>query len=156
MNRRCFDERLASEMSRCIRYERKAALILMDIDHFKSVNDNYGHQVGDKVLQFIASLLKNLIRETDVCARFGGEEFAILLTDTILADAINLAERIRSSIEVESRDLGLEFLPAVTSSFGISELSEGITIETVVKLADEALYKAKSDGRNCVRQAFHS
>ncbi|MEI5637727.1 MULTISPECIES: sensor domain-containing diguanylate cyclase [unclassified Pseudoalteromonas] len=156
MNRRCFDERLASEMSRCIRYERKAALILMDIDHFKSVNDNYGHQVGDKVLQFIASLLKSLIRETDVCARFGGEEFAILLTDTILADAINLAERIRNSIEVESRDSGLEFLPAVTSSFGISELSEGITIETVVKLADEALYKAKSDGRNCVRQAFHS
>lgn len=153
MNRRCFDERLASEMSRCIRYKRNAVLILMDIDHFKSVNDNYGHQIGDKVLQFVANLLRKLIRVTDVCARFGGEEFAILLTDTNLEDGINLAERIRNSIELKSIDSGTEFLPAVTSSFGVAELHESIPIEAVVKLADDALYKAKSDGRNCVRQA---
>jgi len=151
MNRRRFDEAIAQEASRCVRYDRAATVILMDIDHFKAVNDNYGHQTGDQVLKNFANIVKAAIRTTDVLARYGGEEFILILPDTGLEQGTLLAERIRESIENETIRLSNKQLPSVTSSFGVSVLSaKAASPELVIAKADKALYRAKGAGRNCV------
>ncbi len=154
-NRRYFHACLNEEVQRVQRYKKNLSLIMMDIDHFKSVNDNYGHQTGDEVLIKISSILKSNVRKVDVVARYGGEEFIILLPETNGKGAYKVAEKLRILIadyKIKNKD-GKEF--HISSSFGVSSLKEVTDVEKdiddiIIKLADNALYEAKKTGRNKV------
>jgi diguanylate cyclase (GGDEF)-like protein len=124
------------------------ALILLDIDHFKSINDTYGHDVGDKVLKKVASTIRKRLRKEDVVARWGGEEFAILLPHTDKRAATTVAEKLRAAL----KEIKLPELKGrqVTASFGVTEVKTGESLETALKRADEALYEAKRRGRDRV------
>jgi diguanylate cyclase len=129
------------------------SLILMDIDHFKSVNDRFGHLMGDRVLQRIGSLLLQQLRPDTMAARFGGEEFAILCPDTNLANAGNLAERLRDQMQrlrIKIRN-SETVLDSITASFGIACYRKGDSIDSLFERADKAMYTAKEDGRNRAR-----
>lgn len=141
-NRRFFEERLAEEVRRLRRRPGAAALLLVDVDRFKNVNDRHGHQAGDRVLQAVARALAAGLRESDVLARWGGEEFVILLPDTPLGAAGEIAERLRRRV------MGAGCRPAVTVSIGLAAAAgdPGIWLER----ADRALYGAKAAGRNRV------
>ena len=146
-NHRHFQERLREEFRRAQRYDDPLALILVDLDHFKTVNDNFGHQVGDQVLFSTAACVKAAVRETDFVARYGGEEFAVLLPKTHLAGALTVAERIAAEMQrIKAGPAGLK----VTASFGVSGFPGRSvnTSEQLVRTADEALYRAKREGRN--------
>ena len=146
-NHRHFQDRLREEFRRAQRYDDPLALILVDLDHFKTVNDNFGHQVGDQVLTAMAACVKAAVRETDFVARYGGEEFAVLLPKTHLAGALTVAERITSEMQkIKAGPNGLK----VTASFGVSGFPGRSvnTSEQLVRTADEALYRAKREGRN--------
>lgn len=147
-NRRKFISVLENEMDRMTRYDRHFSLIMFDIDHFKRVNDTYGHDVGDFVLREISKNAKERLRVSDTFARWGGEEFMILAPETPIEDALHLAEILRSSVE------GYNFSPVdrVTSSFGVvcSSVKGLDTIDDLTKAVDEALYQAKRTGRNKV------
>jgi diguanylate cyclase (GGDEF)-like protein len=146
-NHRHFQERLREEFRRAQRYDDPLALILVDLDHFKNVNDNFGHQVGDEVLVAMANCVKAAVRETDFVARYGGEEFAMLLPKTHLAGALTVAERVtHEMLRLKAGPSGLK----VTASFGVSGFPGRSvnTPEQLVRTADEALYKAKREGRN--------
>ncbi len=145
-NRVKLTERLKDEMLRSDRYQIPLSLIMFDIDHFKTVNDTYGHDAGDYVLVTIVQLVKETIRETDVPARWGGEEFVLLLPSTTEEDAFCLAERIRKKVETAS----FETVGGVTSSFGVTEYAPSETEDELMKRLDKALYKAKHSGRNQV------
>lgn len=148
-NRRKFSEELTEEIYRAKRYQTPLSLILIDIDHFKAVNDNYGHVVGDKVLVQTTQLIQQQIRKTDLLARFGGEEFVIILPETDLQEALTQAERIRHVIATKSADTGKEQLPTITSSFGVAAFDHcADTFETFINHTDQALYRAKAEGRN--------
>ncbi|MDP8263728.1 MAG: sensor domain-containing diguanylate cyclase [Candidatus Ancaeobacter aquaticus] len=138
------------EYSKCVRHKRKLSLILSDIDHFKNVNDTYGHQIGDLILRETANIMKNSVRDTDIVGRYGGEEFIIMLTETSRKNAVILADRIRKKIEehVAVDDKGNNY--KVTISMGVSSLSGKESPDELIKLADTALYKAKESGRNKV------
>jgi diguanylate cyclase (GGDEF)-like protein len=145
-NRRKFDEVLAQECERALRTELPLTLLLADIDHFKSVNDRYGHQVGDQILVEFARLLQQGVRRIDTVARWGGEEFMVLCPATAMADACALAESIRS-------DIGRYDFPRVggkTCSFGVVEYRQGEEPQEFIRRVDQALYCAKNDGRNQV------
>ena len=152
-NRRYLDERMAQEIRRARRYGLPLSFFLMDIDHFKSINDRYGHPVGDETLKSLGRLLRGQVRNTDIVARYGGEEIAILAIQTPLPDARDEAERIRRAVEsVESSVMvpadGRENRPdiAITVSIGATGISEDVTDpQTLIDLADKALYKAKKD-----------
>ncbi len=127
-------------------------LLMFDVDHFKQVNDNYGHDIGDRVLQLIAATTRKEMRHSDVLARFGGEEFIVLLSDTQLQDALLIAERIRYSIQRQSLNLSPELNLKFTVSIGITELqSPSQSLAELIKQVDLALYAAKRSGRNRVR-----
>lgn len=146
-NHRHFQDRLREEFRRAQRYDDPLALILADLDHFKNVNDNFGHQVGDEVLVAMATCLKYAVRETDFVARIGGEEFAVLLPKTHLAGALTVAERISSEMKmITAGPAGLR----ITASFGVSGFPGRSvnTSEQLVRTADDALYRAKREGRN--------
>ncbi|MDP1821911.1 MAG: diguanylate cyclase [Archangium sp.] len=146
-NHRAFQDRLREEFRRAQRYDDPLALILVDLDHFKNVNDNFGHQVGDEVLFSMAACVKAAVRETDFVARYGGEEFAVLLPKTHLAGALTVAERIAAEMhKIKAGPAGLR----VTASFGVSGFPGRSvnTSEQLVRTADEALYRAKREGRN--------
>lgn len=146
-NFRFFQDRLREEFRRAQRYDTPLALVMMDLDHFKHVNDNFGHQVGDEVLIAAAQAVKLAVRETDIVARYGGEEFAMLLPQTHLAGALTVAERVASGLQaLKLSTPGLR----VTGSFGLSGFpGRGVsTPEHLVRTADQALYRAKHDGRN--------
>lgn len=131
------------------------ALILLDLDHFKRINDQYGHEAGDEVLQVVAKILKNSLREHDVVGRFGGEEFILILHEHNLRRAVEIAERCRLEIEkhvIELKD-GRQF--KITASFGVALSSGNLTKEDVIRLADQALYRAKAEGRNQVHFSEH-
>ncbi len=149
-NRRYFDNHLKIESQKVKRYASHLCLIIIDIDHFKSINDQYGHQVGDSVLIEFSSLLKNIIRETDILSRWGGEEFIILLPETTLESSLLIAEKIRLAISNHSfQDIG-----NLTASFGVSEINpNSITNREAIHAADKALYTAKKQGRNLVVSA---
>ncbi len=127
------------------------SVIFLDIDNFKFINDNYGHLVGDKVLKRIATILNIQVRASDNIARWGGEEFLILLNDSWLEDSYEVAQKIRVAFEndIELHDL---IKGGVTASFGVTTFCEDDTIEKIVARADEALYKAKHSGKNCVKK----
>jgi two-component system, cell cycle response regulator len=142
-NRRLFDETLAREVARSRRTGAPLALAVVDIDHFKAVNDGHGHQVGDEVLRELATALHRVVRTEDLVARFGGEEFVVLATGATVDDAEVLAERLRAAARSVST------LP-VTISVGVAELPTGGDGATLVAHADAALYRAKAEGRDRV------
>ncbi|GEM_PF-3046771 len=149
-NRRYFMERAQNEFDRSCRYGSPLSIIMMDIDHFKKVNDTYGHLVGDKVLQRIAEICHKKIRLVDFIARYGGEEFAILLPETSQKNAQMVAQRLRKMIARTSTYVGKKRI-RVTVSLGVAELTEGVTqLDTLLSHADTALYHAKTLGRNRV------
>lgn len=155
-NRRFFDQRLKEEVELARRNTDTLSCLLLDVDYFKQVNDSYGHQVGDQVLIAVAALIRAQMRSTDVLARFGGEEFSTLLAHTPEAEALDVAERIRASIErhrFQAPD-GRPF--TITISIGVATLNGGseqamqFSAQGLVGQADRALYKAKAEGRNRV------
>ncbi len=165
-NRRFFQERLNEEFLRAQRYSDPVSLIMIDIDHFKKVNDQFGHQTGDVVLKGTADLLRETVRDPDISARFGGEEFCVILPKTHLSGALTVAERlwrgmgqkvyqVSGTIHGQPGEGACEL--RVTASLGISFYpSKDVTSsELLVRYADEALYKAKHEGRNtiCLYQA---
>jgi diguanylate cyclase (GGDEF)-like protein len=145
-NRKKFYDELHKEIDRVTRYNQKLSIIMFDVDHFKSVNDTYGHQVGDIVLQDISEIVHKAIRKTDVFARYGGEEFTLLMPGTSQQGAYDIAERLRFEIEEHS----FPSAGKITCSFGVAEIDEHDNSDTFVKKADVALYKAKDKGRNRV------
>lgn len=148
-NRRRLEEALQTEVLRARRYGKPFSVILLDIDHFKDVNDLFGHQAGDNVLIAIAGLLTRTARETDVVGRFGGEEFLLVCPETEIQVVAALAERLR--LEFTSTDFPL--VGQVTASFGVAEFAQSDGVKSLVERADQALYRAKNNGRNCVEVA---
>jgi diguanylate cyclase (GGDEF)-like protein len=150
-NYRCFHELLERELDRALRYRRPLTLILGDVDHFKVVNDTFGHQMGDLVLLEIARIFRETLRKSDFVARYGGEEFAILLVETNLENALAIAERLRELVSKLNVSEGGQ-TSQVTISFGLTALDPQNTVEVgkeeLIRLADEALYEAKRCGRN--------
>jgi len=150
-NRRHLDDTLALEFARSQRSSTSFAVAMIDIDHFKSVNDDYGHPAGDAVLERVAQMLRAIVRQTDCVARFGGEEFVAILVDNDLRGGSVFAERLREAIA--AMKIGLEDgrSLAVTVSIGVSEWNPALTSpKQLVAQADEALYRAKESGRDCV------
>jgi diguanylate cyclase (GGDEF)-like protein len=145
-NRRKLDLFLENEMHRAKRFGRPLSLIMLDLDHFKQVNDRHGHGIGDEVLKSVARLVSNSVRDIDLFARYGGEEFAIVCTETDLNGACVLAEKVRQTVENHA------FTPVeqVTISLGVAEYMPGESIDSVLKRADQGLYEAKNKGRNRV------
>jgi two-component system, cell cycle response regulator len=170
-NHRHFQEELRREFGRARRYNDPLSLIMIDLDHFKEVNDRHGHPFGDKVLREVAQLVKASLRDTDLCARYGGEEFSVILPKTMMAGALAVAERIHRELNQKAFAVdAAQVLPGgassaagkgagerVTASFGIASYpSKDVTsAELLVRYADEALYRAKREGRNaiCVYQS---
>jgi len=152
-NRRAFDDQLETLVLHADRFGHSLSLIMADIDVFKKVNDTWGHEAGDAVLRSIARTLEDGVRKVDVCARFGGEEFAILLPETSLAGAVELADRLRRAVASTPVNHGGQDI-SVTISCGVSSYPEGVlSREALFAAADRALYDAKNAGRNCVKSA---
>lgn len=143
--------RIQQEISRCLRVQQPLSIILVDIDHFKMINDNFGHQVGDRVLQFIAAGLSATLRNYDIICRYGGEEFLIMLPNTELDKALETAERLRLVIAENSSETEDGKTIKLTISLGVSSLQEGDSLDGLVYRADNALYIAKEEGRNQVQ-----
>jgi len=151
-NRRYLRERLEEELQRALRHGSPVGLLMLDIDDFKRVNDRFGHAAGDAVIRAVADILKRSVRKFDVCARFGGEEFAVVMPGSTAANTAVVAERIRQRIERHRLDVaGLADL-GVTASIGLS-VSGGSSAEELVQQADQALYRAKHAGKNRVIDA---
>ena len=149
-NRRQFETLARAELARCQRYVRPCSFLMIDVDHFKLVNDTFGHQMGDWVLKMVANTLTAARRDADVVARFGGEEFVIMLPETTRDAAAMVAERIRSMVAASALAVGDSRL-SLTISVGVGETMAGLPgVEAVLRDADQALYDAKANGRNIV------
>lgn len=151
-NRRYFDRAVADAVTTSMTGGRPMSLLMFDIDHFKSFNDNYGHLTGDQVLRLVALSLKQTIKGQDIIARYGGEEFAVVLPNTNLPQALAVAENIRRAVmsrELKKKSTG-EILGRVTISVGVSALQAGDDVYTLIERADLCLYAAKRNGRNRV------
>ncbi|HEY3329419.1 MAG TPA: GGDEF domain-containing protein [Capsulimonadaceae bacterium] len=146
-NRRGFMQVGEAVVTLAARHDKPVSLLMCDIDHFKNVNDTFGHDVGDRVLEAVAFAIQSGLRENDIAGRLGGEEFAILLGDTDISGAETVAEHIRDAVSRIDQPLGLS--STVTVSIGIADRHEGAPdLKSLLRLADEALYKAKHSGRN--------
>jgi diguanylate cyclase (GGDEF)-like protein len=154
MNRRHFDDRLVGELAFAKRHDAHVSLLLMDIDHFKRVNDRYGHQGGDAILKQLAATIRSALRLEDIFARYGGEEFAIIARGIDLAHAFSFGERIRSLVAATPFRHEQVTIP-VTLSIGVASLSDccDASVDQLIALADSRLYLAKAAGRNCCRGA---
>ncbi|HPE68636.1 MAG TPA: diguanylate cyclase [Thermotogota bacterium] len=146
LNRRKGNQLLQEEVARSKRYNKPFSCIMFDLDHFKEVNDNYGHDVGDLVLQSVAKATKEAIREVDYFIRWGGEEFLVLLPETSGEFGQIVAERLRTAFET----LKIEGIPTITASFGVASFQSGQSESEIIKKVDENLYAAKKGGRNRV------
>lgn len=145
-NRHYFVKAFDRELRRYQRYGEVFTLIMFDLDHFKLVNDKFGHDVGDEVLKMTAHLTRICFRDVDIIARWGGEEFIVLVVGAELDEGLKVAERLRGTIDIHEFDV----VGNKTISLGVSTISAGDSMEMVIKRADEALYEAKSSGRNRV------
>jgi len=155
-NRRQFEALARAELARCQRYLRPLSVMMLDIDHFKAVNDQFGHAAGDRVLKSVADLCRAAKRDSDIVARVGGEEFAIMLPETTEAATMQFAERLRRLIVDCALTANEEEIP-VTISVGIAGASIRTSgIEALMRDADQALYEAKRAGRNRIVVARHS
>jgi diguanylate cyclase (GGDEF)-like protein len=152
-NRRYLMEQLVRELERAQRYQRPISLLLCDIDHFKRINDTFGHQMGDEVLVSFAKSLRKSLRDTDWTARYGGEEFVVVLPETGIERAQAVAERCRAELAAQPMATTAEPL-SVTASFGVSGwepgMSPAITVDQLIAAADTGVYASKAAGRNCV------
>ena len=148
-NKRCFTESLEREFERSQRHTRDLSLIMLDLDYFKSVNDNHGHLAGDEVLQQAASRLRNVLHGGEVLARYGGEEFAIILGEVNLMDAANIAELCRQAIEAAPFPTNAGPLD-ITVSLGVADTTACKSATDLIEAADACLYQAKQLGRNRV------
>jgi diguanylate cyclase len=146
-NRLAYEERVAVEVHRWKRHKSPLCLAMWDIDHFKKVNDNYGHGVGDRVLKLFSEIIQSRIRKVDLFARIGGEEFVLVMPDTELATALTLNDKLRKQLEDCNFHYDGHHCP-ISASVGIAEFIEGDEAESVMEKADEALYKSKNNGRN--------
>ena len=152
LNRRAFDMRIQHVVAMFPHEFSSVFLLILDLDHFKKINDNFGHLTGDKVLRFTAHLIKKYLPKGQAAARYGGEEIAILLANVNREEAINVAENIRSELaksRLQRKDNG-EPIGQVTVSIGVASLREGDSIDDLIERADTALYEAKKQGRNRV------
>ena len=153
-NRQLFDVRLHQEVERAKRTSSMLTVLLIDVDDFKVINDTHGHAVGDAVLQAVASILRSMVRVFDVCARYGGDEFAVVMPNCSSASAAASAERIREHIASNyNADGRLTGLSRVTVSIGVAIMDGAEAPEQVLRRADESLYQAKAGGKNCVRMS---
>ena len=150
-NRRWFMTQAALEFERATRHGRALALVLIDVDHFKRVNDEHGHQTGDRLLVEIAQTCAATLRRTDLLARFGGEEFIVLLPETGQREAVRLAERMRQAVQAGLRDPRHPLQVPVTISLGVVAMSAATpTLDALIRATDQALYDAKRAGRDRV------
>jgi diguanylate cyclase (GGDEF)-like protein len=148
-NRRHFLEKAESELTRTMRYGRELSLLMLDLDHFKQVNDTYGHKVGDLVLKKLSEVCQSALRDVDIIGRMGGEEFAVLLPETGSEQAMQAAERLRTAIACAHVPLGSGLPLRFTASLGVTTLREtDANIDMLLNQADQALYQAKNEGRN--------
>lgn len=148
-NRAAFDSTATREINLALRNNEYLSAIFLDIDHFKSINDNFGHACGDIVLATTAKTIKQCARNSDLVFRFGGEEFVLLLSNTDLSGAQLLAERIRKEIALHTLAFDMETIK-ITASLGVTTLRVTDTLESFIQRADQAMYQAKSQGRNQV------
>ena len=150
-NRRRFERQLEREVARTLRHGRPFSLLMIDIDHFKQVNDKYGHEAGDEVIRSLSKALQEGTRGVDLAARIGGEEFAIILTETSLQGAMEVAERLRLNLKT----LDFPAVGKIAASFGVAECpSAGRSARELLASADAALYEAKRQGRDQVSQGI--
>jgi diguanylate cyclase (GGDEF)-like protein len=145
-NRAKFNEELKYWIDYCSKYENPLSLVMIDIDNFKRVNDDFGHLIGDSVIQNIASIIKKAIRNTDIFARWGGEEFVILLPNTDIQQAMEMADRMRICIQENKYDKAEN----ITCSFGLAALRKNEKAESLLQRVDKLLYEAKNFGKNAV------
>ncbi len=148
-NRREFDRQLAQQISLCQRHDTIFSLCVIDVDDFKSVNDNYGHQAGDAALRHLSETLVSCIRDTDVACRIGGDEFTLLLLQTSAADSMHCARRIQDRLNSETFEYEGQQL-SLSVSIGIAEYKPPMKAEELYALADKALYESKEAGRDCI------
>jgi len=153
LNRRAFFAHSEQQLAIAQRYRRNLALVLLDIDHFKRFNDNYGHLAGDNILRNAVQKIAQLLRKMDVFARYGGEEFIILLPEADLEQGVAVAEKLRVMLAGQAFTLDDGRQLGITASFGVSALGAGESLDQLIRQADEALYAAKHKGRNCVERA---
>lgn len=149
-NRRQLFSRAEALLQKAIRYKNAFSVLFFDLDHFKEINDSYGHPAGDEVLQQLTAIVQSLLRDTDILARYGGEEFCILTPETDEQNAAVLAERIRSSIESQEITLKTGTSLKLTVSVGVTDFRDTDTVSTLIERADQAVYRAKQLGRNRV------
>ncbi len=149
LNRRSFSERAKLSLKEAQRYGHACSLVLLDIDHFKQINDRFGHAMGDEVLLAVAQRLKTQLRGTDLFGRWGGEEFTILLPHTSRQGALGLCERFAESLSSKP----VEAVDRVTASFGVVALEEQEDLDSLLRRADQAMYTAKRAGRNRIEAA---
>jgi len=152
LNRRGLEHTLRVTLSDAERNDHAVSAMVIDIDHFKEINDSYGHEAGDLVLQSFAHAMRKTCRSCDVSCRLGGEEFLIIMPSTTMVNAVKLAERLRSHIESQEISIG-ERIITVTASFGVSVQQGKIELDGLIKDADKAVYEAKNAGRNQVYQS---
>jgi diguanylate cyclase (GGDEF)-like protein len=152
-NRRHFDEALRAEVMRAERFADPVAVVVADLDNFKEVNDRFGHDAGDRVLQSFADVIRANVRDVDLPARYGGEEFTVLLPGTDAEGGRQLAERLRTELEELSIPAGGDASVRVTCSFGVAGFPEAKTAPALLRAADRALYRAKAAGKNAVAVA---
>ena len=155
-NRRYFDQRLYEEVAHSKRYRLPLSLLLIDVDHFKKVNDTYGHTIGDEVLKSLSQIIMDMLRDSDVVARYGGEEIVVITPNTDKAEAVRLAERIQKVVNKSTMSTidTTQELVQITISVGVASL--GLVVldkEGLIEEADKALYEAKKLGRNRVHES---
>ena len=150
VRRRFFFEHAEQLRQEAVRYRKVFSLIFFDLDHFKSVNDNYGHSAGDEVLRQVADRIRSTLRASDLFARYGGEEFCILAPESDAAKAQVFADRIRKVVAQKPVNVGGGNHINVTISLGVAEFNPEETISTLVQRADMGVYQSKDNGRNCV------
>jgi diguanylate cyclase (GGDEF)-like protein len=150
-NRRYMEEAFAHELYRAARHGLEVGVIMLDVDHFKTINDTFGHAYGDSLLKALANFLKNRLRGEDILCRYGGEEFIIILPETGLESALRLAEKLRTEIQAIEAELAIQPPGPIHISLGVSAFPEhGRNAEEMIKSADWALYQAKQRGRDQV------